>query len=552
MTAGVLKHLLDSDLAQSLRCFGLNAEAEVKRAHLDDVLSDIWVQIGDKMGAVVTTWCDGPGGYECLDEAIDKLLEQLEQKDVKFAVAICYPGDLASNSIEEARYVWRMKPKSGANSGLMSGGIADLALAISLVYGSPREPGPVARRLAGSLVQDDSDTLTVVLPFFTATGDARTCIRRRLQQDYRVLFVVASHDPEQVCFCLDGRGPEVLVVCKPRFAVQTEPRGTRIVNLTRNPANSEEAWTVASDILNCIESGADLIQSGGTIREIDSAELYEGDWSAAQFISPFLREQLLKLTHGGMFPYTKLSHIADVGPTGGTIRRAFVTERPTPVTREFISLWGQDNSDVQIMKPKAESPVWAHPDPKRSVNATKHWEESSNLLFPVAPYLPKARTMAVRLDKPTLGSMWTNARMKWQVGCEADYERALCVYMNSTLGILSMLGSFKRMGLLFRLESTARDLMALPVPDFVKMDGALEALAAAFDELGECELSPLPESDNCSVRRAIDRAVCEALGIREELVDSIRWHLVRERSITGKRYQTEERQLSFLALVPKG
>ena len=253
-----------------------------------------------------------------------------------------------------------------------------------------------------------------------------------------------------------------------------------------------------------------------------------------------------------MFPTAKLCTFAKVGPTGGTIRKAFVTERPESNTDKFIALWGHSSSDVQIMTPKAESPVWAHPDPERGVNATKHWEKRSNLLVPVAPYLPKARTMAVRLDKPTLGSMWTNVRMKCQADYEADYERALCVYMNSTLGILSMLGSFKRMDRLSRLESTARDLMALPVPDFVKIDGALEAFAAAFDELGECELSPLPESNNRSVRHAIDGAVCEALGISEELIHRIRSHLVREPSITGERYQIEERQLSFLALVPKG
>lgn len=546
MKAGVTKHLLDRSLAQALRDYGLYAEAEIESPHTADIPRDISLYMYGETGALNTMWCAEADlsectKDECVDEAIDSLLKR---KEVKFAVAVRYPDDLASNSIEEARYVWRMKPRSGAKSGLMSGGIAALALAISLVYGSPREPGPVARRLAGCLVEDDPDVLAVALPYFTATGDSRMDVRQRLQEDYRVLFVLASHDPEQPCFSRDGRGPEVLVVCKPRTAVQAAPRGSMIINLTRNPANSEEARTVASDILNCIESGTDLIQSGGTIREVHPTELYAGDWSAAQFISPLLRELLRELTSGGLFPSAMLSAFADVGPTGGTVRGAFLTECPTPVTREFIALWGQDNSDVQVMKPNAESPVWAHPDPERSVNATKHWEKSSNLLFPVAPYLPKARTMAVRLDKPTLGSMWTNARMTWQAaGYEADYERALCVYMNSTLGILSMLGSFKRMGLLFRLESTARDLMALPVPDFVKMNGSLEALTAAFDELGECELSPLPESGNCSMRRAIDRAVCEALGISEELIHRIRSHLVREPSVTGKRYQIEERQL---------
>ncbi len=142
--------------------------------------------------------------------------------------------------------------------------------------------------------------------------------------------------------------------------------------------------------------------------------------------------------------------------------------------------------------------------------------------------------------------------MECQASCEAYYERALYIYMNSTLGILSMFGSFKRIGQLVRLESTATDQKELPVPDFVKIDGALEALAAAFDKLGECELSPLLDSGNCSVRRDIDRDVSEARGISEELINRIRSHLVYEPSITGERYQMEERQLSFLSLVPKG
>lgn len=547
MTAGVLKHLLDSDLAQSLRCFGLNAEAEVKRAYLDDVLSDIWVQIGDKMGAVVTMWCGGPDGYECLDEAIGSLLER---KDVRFAVAVCYPDDLASDSIKTARYVWRLKPRVGAKSGLMSGGVADLALAISLVFGSPREPGPVARSLVESLVEDDRDTLTVALPLFTATDNARIGVRRRLLQDYCVYFVVASHDPKQAQFSLNSRGPEVLVVCKPRAAVQFEPPTTWVVNLAINPSDSEEAQAVASSILNCAESGTDAIQSGGTIREIGFAELYEGDWSAAQLISPFLREQLLELKHGDMFPRTELFAVAHIGPTGGTVRRVFVPERPTPDTRKFISLWGQNNGDVQTMRPEAESSVWAHPDPDRNVSASTYWGKRSRMLLPVAPYLPEARTMAVRLDEPTLGSMWTNCTIRMPEDKQANYEKALCVYLNSTIGVLSMLGNFKRMGLLFRLESTATDLKGLPVPDFGSCSDALNALAAAFDELGECDLSPLPKSDTCPVRCAIDRAVCEALGIREELIQCIRWHLVGEPSVTGKRYQ-KGRQMSFLSLTPK-
>ena len=542
MTDDVPKQLLDSNLAQALRHFGLDAQAALKRACSGDVLADIRVQVGDEIGAVVTQWCGGSDGYECLDEAIGSLLVR---KDLKFAVAVCYPDDLAGESIEEARYVWREKPRVGAKSGLMSGSVADLALAISLVQGSPREPGPVATSLATSLAQDDRDTLTVALPHFTATGNARIDVRRRLPQRYCILFIIASHDPERSHFSLDGKGPEVLVVCKPGAAVQSEPPATRVVNLARNPSTVEGTQAATTEILNYIEAGTGEIQAGGTIHESSFAELHEGDWRAVKLISPFLRGQLLELTRGHLFSSINLSAIADIGPTGGTIRNAFVTERPNSKACTFTSLWGQNNDEVQRMRPKAETSVWGHPDPDREGDAQNLWSERSRLLLPVAPYLAKARAMAVRLDEPTLGSLWTNCKVRKPEDEQAEYEEALCVYLNSTIGILSMLGGFKRMGLLFRLESTVNDFNGLPVPNFAEDRGAMKILAAAFDELGDSELLPLPESNACPVRRAIDRAVCEALSISEELAQCIRRRLVREPSVTGKRYQAEERQLSF-------
>ena len=548
MTAGAQKYELDWNLAQVLCRYGWYAEAVVNRAYSGDSLTDIRVQTGDGMGAMVTKCRDGSGGHERLDDAIGSLLKQ---QDVKFAVAVCYPDGLTRDSVEEARYVWRMKPRGGTMSGLMSGGVADLALAISVVSGTPREPGPVARSLADALVQHDRDTLVVDLPHFTATGDSHIDVRRCLQKYYYLPFIVASHDPDREQFSLDGRGPDVLVVCKLTAAIQSESSATKVVNLTVNPSDSEEAQDVASKILDCFAPGANAIHSWGTIREIGFVELDDGDWSASRLISTFLQERLLELTQGCIFPVTELGALARIGPMGGTVRKAFVTKRPSPEAREFISLWGQDNRQVQRIRPKAESSVWADPDAKKSLGASRHWVKRSRLLFPVQPYLPKARTMAVRLDEPTLGSMWTNCTISKPEDEQADYEKALCVYFNSTLAILSMLDSFKPMGRLFRLESTARDLHRLPVPDFVQCSGAPKALAASFDEIGECELSPLPESDTCAVRSAIDRAVCEALGTREELVHLIRWHLVSEPSVTGKRYLTEERQLSFLSLTPK-
>ena len=166
------------------------------------------------------------------------------------------------------------------------------------------------------------------------------------------------------------------------------------------------------------------------------------------------------------------------------------------------------------------------------MSADGFWERRSRLLLPLQPYLPKVRAMAVRLDEPTLGSMWTNCRIRQ--GCQEpeQLEKALCMYLNSTFGILAMLGGFTRSEDLKRRRPTVREWKMLAVPDFYQLDGALMALAAAFDELCDCEMSPLSQSDTCPVRNAIDHAVCEALGISNELVQSIRQHVVAEPSVS--------------------
>ena len=408
MAACVPKYQLDSDLAQALHDFGLEAEAVVKRAYSGGVLTDIRVKIGDEMGAVVTMWCGGTDGYECLDEAIGSLLER---KDVRFAVAVCYPDDLASYSIERARYVWKEKPKVGAKSGLMSGGVADLALAISLVWGSPREPGSVASSLATSLAQDDRDMLTVALPHFTATGDARLGVRRRLLQDYWVHFIVASHDRRHTGFSENGLRPEVLVICKPRAASGVEAPITRTINLSRNPSTPDGARDVGSCIRKAVRSGTENVAGCGTVQEVEFRELEEGDWGAVHFLSPLLRKRFRQLRDCNKFRRIYLGAITNIGPTGRSVRDAFTPEPSIDAdASEYKGLWGHGSNNVQTIRAKAETMIL--PKPGEQVSADGFWERRSRLLLPLQPHLPKARSMAVRLDEPTLGSMWTNCQIQ--------------------------------------------------------------------------------------------------------------------------------------------
>ena len=129
------------------------------------------------------------------------------------------------------------------------------------------------------------------------------------------------------------------------------------------------------------------------------------------------------------------------------------------------------------------------------------------------------------------------------------------MYLNSTVGILAMLGGFNHDKELTRRRSTVTGWELLAVPDFAHCDAAMKALATAFDELGNCTLLPLPHMDVCPVRDAIDTTVCEALGISKKLVQCIRRLIVAEPSVKGKSGKRREspyaggQQLSLLRCI---
>ena len=81
------------------------------------------------------------------------------------------------------------------------------------------------------------------------------------------------------------------------------------------------------------------------------------------------------------------------------------------------------------------------------------------------------------------------------------------------------------------------DMKKLVVPNFAAMgEAAVRRLASAYDALADKTLLRLPQMDTDPVRRALDDAVCGALGLDADRVGSIRRHLAAEPSVTGRRY----------------
>ena len=79
-------------------------------------------------------------------------------------------------------------------------------------------------------------------------------------------------------------------------------------------------------------------------------------------------------------------------------------------------------------------------------------------------------------------------------------------------------------------------LRSLPVPDFSALGAEERALLDSwFDWLQNDTLLPFPQMTDDPVRRQIDEAVTQALGLDAEWVATIRRELAREPSVTDRR-----------------
>ena len=134
------------------------------------------------------------------------------------------------------------------------------------------------------------------------------------------------------------------------------------------------------------------------------------------------------------------------------------------------------------------------------------------------------------LPERAVGSIWTPCRPS-----DPDIAKALCLYLNSTPGILSLLGG--RDNRVPSYPSFSLDtLRSLPVPDFATLGSAeRDLLTCWFNWLRYEKLMPFPQMHEDPVRKQIDDAVTTALDLDPEWVASVRRELAREPSVMDRR-----------------
>ena len=378
--------------------------------------------------------------------------------------------------------------------------------------------------LAEDMLNAGNGTLAVVLPGTVPTGPSGLGLRQFLADRFYVDSIISSHDPERINMSDNTNIGEVLIVGRRWTSAKPKPP-TRVVNLIENPATA----------LNALSTATQIEQGDGrfVIQYVDAERIESGDWQAVNFLAPHLVTESQALWDGTTqadSKFVNMSRIADVGPGGQRIRDAY-TRSDVPTVSGRRAFWYHKTDVTQSMSARTDS--YIEPKQEKQGLADKYWSQRSRFLLSHRLWLPLVRVAAVIVNEQAVGSRWTPCRPR---DGEPQTQAALCAWLNSSPGLLAILGgrdNRKPSYPQFSLDT----LRAIPVPNFLALgDDVRDALAGTYEELKDEALLPFPQMDEDPVRRRLDAAVTEALGLDAEWVAQVRRALGEEPSVTNRRY----------------
>lgn len=384
--------------------------------------------------------------------------------------------------------------------------------------------------LADFLARRDKGTVAAILPLVGATNYSTEGIRKYLAEHFHIESIVTSHDPERIFFSENTSIGEMLLICRRWPDDQAPKPPTEVSNLAVNPASPSAAISVA----HAIRNGTLASKKYGTTQMWPESRISNGDWGAVQFLSPYLCSKFASLKEHELFPCILLSRISEIGPHGRRIREAF-SKSDMPDEQGRIALWHHDTEETQTMTAKWDTHLRVKSG--KAHLADKYWKQRSRLLLPQKMRLNTVRTFSVRLSSPVVSSQWVPCRFSISEPDTDSLEKACCVFLNSSVGVLTLLGD-RTNTIPSYPQFSLDDLRSILIPDFTAVGAdATVRLAKAYDIHGGKTLLPLPRMEECPVRLALDDAVTEALGLDEEMVATIRRSLAAEPSVTGQRYR---------------
>jgi hypothetical protein len=371
--------------------------------------------------------------------------------------------------------------------------------------------------LAYKLVKDGG-RIAFVLPKSLLSGISWYLARNLLLRKFHLEHIVVSYDAQNgYNFSESTSLSEVLIVAKRREASE-EDEVTTITLLLTKPKTALEARALTFKILKTEDGYLEVNNARAYKYRIPRRRLVERifNWGIlVAFPEPRLTQISSNILDGIIFnrrvPMVRLDEIATIGIDRHQFRDNFevATGRPPG---SYPSVYGGEEEVRERMLVEPTATIV----PKTEKGRRLFNEFSSRLLVPERIRVNTAHTTALYATAPVLSNIFYSVRI-----CnrgDDDKAKALCLWLNTTWGILSILANrAETEGLWIYLKMTHWRLQ--PVLDVMRLDDVIiEELAAVFDRYHQNELRRLLEQfdpNNLDPNReGMDKEFLEILGVK--------------------------------------
>lgn len=375
--------------------------------------------------------------------------------------------------------------------------------------------------------------LAFVIPRALLSGVAWKKTRLLVEKKYHLEWLVVSHEPHHWNFSENTNLSEVLIVARKRENSENTER-VNCVNLWLQPRNPVEAIGVSTVLAE--REAPDVHEGQGALnlclggRKVGEAVAVPWAWLKGRlwsfpcaFAQTDLIRTLVQLLEGRLvlprqdsssqsadIPLTRLGSIGELGFDARDIHDGFEYSQSVTV---YPAFWGHQAKAVRTIEQTANgflSPLPKAKNGRPLRRASDLWPKAGRLLIAERLWLNTVALTSVLVRERVLAVQWWPFSPSSQ---DEDQLKALTVWLNSTPAILLMLGHREETrGAWVKFKKAT--LKQLPVLDLTALSRPVTSkLAKAFDLLADKPLAPLPQMESDPVRKALDDAVADALGL---------------------------------------
>ena len=364
------------------------------------------------------------------------------------------------------------------------------------------------------------------------------------QYDQVVVVSIAQPAPADSAFSADSNFADCVLFARRAEQSTPQSKSAHFVNLRTLPSNQIEAQETARAIKDAIKQTGRTgsykdIRIGDEVMGFVSLETIHPrrKWTAVCLRDPTLSVRTRQLAQGKlnlpqhaetiMFPVCNLGEIGRVGPiardiTEGT-RGPFRKVDGSSGMEEYPMLWNHapvgKNRDMYLQDTMLTQPD-SHGVAKdgRTEDAARMWSKAAHLHINVIMSFNGNSTVAAFTERRSLGGRaWPTLATT-----NIDYEKALCAWLNGTLGMaIYWIESNRTQG--GRGQTGVTSIPNIPVLDVRALaPQALAAAVAIFDDLQQQVMLPANEAYRDPVRQELDRRILtEVLMLDDESVDQL-------------------------------